>query len=105
MHLSFPSLNPKKSQAKKTTDDEPSIKSIFLCSPRNPTLISLASMKAIQLRTIFKGIVVEDEVYIQASQPGRSVASLVAEYANICVVQMLSKSFGLAAILCISPFA
>ena len=96
------------SQVKKAIDADPSIKLIFLCSPGNPTgtLISLPSMRAILDYEPFKGIVVVDEAYIDFSEPGSSAASLVAEYANICVMQTLSKSFGLAAIRSVSlpPF-
>ena len=90
-------------QVKKTIDADPSIKLIFLCSPGNPTgtLISLASIRALLDYEPFKGIVVVDEAYIDFSEPGSSAASLVAEYANICVMQTLSKSFGLAAIRCV----
>lgn len=90
-------------QVKKTIDADPSIKLIFLCSPGNPTgtLISLASVRALLDYEPFKGIVVVDEAYIDFSEPGSSAASLVAEYANICVMQTLSKSFGLAAIRCV----
>jgi histidinol-phosphate aminotransferase len=91
-------------QVKKTIDGDPSIKLIFLCSPGNPTgtLISLASIRALLDYEPFKGIVVVDEAYIDFSEPGSSAASLVTEYANICVMQTLSKSFGLAAIRCVS---
>jgi len=96
------------SQVKKAIDADPSIKLIFLCSPGNPTgtLISLTSMRVILDYEPFKGIVVVDEAYIDFSEPGSSAASLVAEYANICVMQTLSKSFGLAAIRSVSlpPF-
>jgi hypothetical protein len=40
--------------------------------------------------------------YFDSSEPGSSAASLVAEYANICVMQTLSKSSGLAAIWSLS---
>lgn len=46
----------------------------------------------------FKGIVVVDEAYIDFAGEDASAVSLVKEYANICVMQTLSKSFGLAAI-------
>jgi histidinol-phosphate/aromatic aminotransferase/cobyric acid decarboxylase-like protein len=91
------------SQVKKTIDADPFIKLIFLCSPGNPTgtLISLASIRALLDYEPFKGIVVIDEAYIDFSEPGSSAAPLVAEYANLCVMQTLSKSFGLAAIRCV----
>jgi histidinol-phosphate aminotransferase len=84
----------------KTIDEEPNIKIIFLCSPGNPTgtLIPLASIRAILEYPNFKGIVVVDEAYIDFAGPGSSAVSLVKEYANICVMQTLSKGFGLAAI-------
>jgi len=94
-------------QVKKAIDADPSIKLIFLCSPGNPTgtLISLGSIRAILDYEPFKGIVVVDEAYIDFSEPGSSAATLIDEYANICVMQTLSKSFGLAAIrYVVSPF-
>ncbi|KAG1779453.1 pyridoxal phosphate-dependent transferase [Suillus placidus] len=79
---------------------DPSIKLIFLCSPGNPTgtLISLAAVKAILDYQPFKGIVVVDEAYIDFAGEGASAVSLIKDYANLCVMQTLSKSFGLAAI-------
>jgi histidinol-phosphate aminotransferase len=84
-------------QAEKTIDADPSIKLIFLYLPENPagTFISLTSIRALLDYEPFKGIVVVDETYIDFSEPGSSAASLVAEYANICVMQTLSKGFGL----------
>jgi histidinol-phosphate/aromatic aminotransferase/cobyric acid decarboxylase-like protein len=91
-------------QVKKTIDADPSIKLIFLCSPGNPTgtLISLASIRALLDYEPFKGIVIVNDAYIDFAEPGSSIALLVAEYANICVMQTLSKGFGLAAIRCVS---
>jgi hypothetical protein len=89
-------------QVKKTIniDADPSINLIFLCSPgRNPAG-TLASILAALDYEPFKGIVVTDESYIDFSEPGINAASLVAEYVNICVMQTLSKSFGLAATRC-----
>ncbi|ESK85465.1 histidinol-phosphate aminotransferase [Moniliophthora roreri MCA 2997] len=87
-------------EVKKAVDSDPGIKLIFLCSPGNPTgtLISLSSIRAILDYENFKGIVVIDEAYIDFSKEGSSAVSLVQDYANICVMQTLSKSFGLAAI-------
>jgi len=42
--------------------------------------------------------VVVDEAYIDFTNPSASAVSLVSEYANLCVSQTLSKSYGLAAI-------
>ena len=77
-----------------------SIKLIFLCSPGNPTgtLLSLSDIRLILDDSNFRGIVVVDEAYIDFATPNSSAAQLVHEYANICVMQTLSKGFGLAAI-------
>jgi len=88
---------------KKAIDSDPRIKLVFLCSPGNPTgtAITLDSVRAILDYEPFKGIVVIDEAYIDfVDENGekKSAVSLVKEYANICVMQTLSKSFGLAAI-------
>jgi histidinol-phosphate aminotransferase len=92
-------------KVKKAIDADPSIKLIFLCSPGNPTgtLICLASLRAILDYEPSKGIVVVDEAYIDFSQPGSSAVMLILEYANLCVMQSLSKSFGFAAIRCVPP--
>lgn len=85
---------------KKAIDADPTIKLIFLCSPGNPTgtLIPLSDIKEILEYPNFKGVVVVDEAYIDFSPPGSSAVALIDEYANLCVMQTLSKSFGLAAI-------
>jgi len=87
-------------QVKKAIDADPLIKLIFLCSPGNPsgTLISLSSIRSLLDYENFKGIVVVDEAYIDFSGENASAVSLVREYANLCVTQTLSKSFGLAGI-------
>jgi histidinol-phosphate aminotransferase len=46
----------------------------------------------------FRGIVVVDEAYIDFAGPEYSATLLIAKYANLVVMQTLSKSFGLAAI-------
>jgi histidinol-phosphate aminotransferase len=78
----------------------PELKLLFICSPGNPTgtIIPLDAIKRVLENQNFKGVVVVDEAYIDFAQAGSSAASLVNEYANICVTQTLSKSFGLAAI-------
>lgn len=87
-------------QVKKAVAADPSIKLIFLCSPGNPTgtLVSLSAVRQLLEYDKFKGIVVVDEAYIDFAGSGASAVSLVNEYANLCVMQTLSKSFGLAAI-------
>ncbi|KAH9477753.1 Histidinol-phosphate aminotransferase [Psilocybe cubensis] len=89
-------------QIKKTVAADPSIKLIFLCSPGNPTgtLIPISSIRSLLEFSDFKGIVVVDEAYIDFTEDPlkQSAVSLVKEYANVCVLQTLSKGFGLAAI-------
>lgn len=81
-------------------DADPTIKLIFLCSPGNPTgtLVPLSTVRSLLEYENFKGIVVVDEAYIDFAGSEASAVSLVKEYANLCVMQTLSKSFGLAAI-------
>lgn len=45
-----------------------------------------------------------DEAYIDFASEGSSAVSLVKDYANLCVSQTLSKSFGLAAIRYVPTF-
>ncbi|KAH8817870.1 aminotransferase class I and II-domain-containing protein, partial [Flagelloscypha sp. PMI_526] len=88
-------------EVKKAIEADPTIKLIFMCSPGNPTgtLIPLSTIKELLDFEPFKGIVVVDEAYIDFAGQEASACSLVHEYSNICVMQTLSKSFGLAAIL------
>ncbi|KAI0707521.1 histidinol-phosphate aminotransferase [Cerioporus squamosus] len=87
-------------EVKKAISADPSIKLVFLCSPGNPTgtLISLSSIREILDYEDFKGVVIVDEAYIDFADDKDSAVSLIKEYANLCVTQTLSKSFGLAAI-------
>ncbi|KAG8760053.1 histidinol-phosphate transaminase [Ceratobasidium sp. 428] len=84
----------------KAVASDPDIKLIFICSPGNPTgtLIPLKDIRSLLEDTAFKGIVIVDEAYIDFASKKDSAVSLVNEYANLCVMQTLSKSFGLAAI-------
>ena len=78
----------------------PDLKLLFICSPGNPTgtLIPLDSITRVLENTNFRGVVVVDEAYIDFAPSGSSAAELISRYANVCVTQTLSKSFGLAAI-------
>lgn len=91
-------------QVKRAIDGDPSIKLIFLCSPGNPTgtAIPLSAIREILDYQNFQGIVIVDEAYIDFAGSDASAVSLIEEYANICVMQTLSKSFGLAAIRSVS---
>lgn len=89
-----------RTQIKRTVAADPSIKLIFICSPGNPTgtLIPTSVIRDLLEYDGFKGIVIVDEAYIDFTSEDASAASLITEYANLCVMQTLSKSFGLAAI-------
>ena len=81
-------------------DAHPDLKLLFICSPGNPTgtLIPLDAVRRIAENPKFKGVIVVDEAYVDFAPEYSSAAQLVNEYANVCVTQTLSKSFGLAAI-------
>lgn len=76
------------------------IKLIFLCSPGNPTgkLISKSEVEAVLNHASFNGVVVVDEAYVDFSPPSSSLAAATTSWPNLCVMQTLSKAFGLAGI-------
>src|SRR6201991_2717585 len=70
-------------------------KLIFICSPNNPTGNSINRDDIQTLLTNFNGIVVVDEAYINFSRQ-KSFIQELTEYANLVVLQTLSKAWGLA---------
>jgi histidinol-phosphate aminotransferase len=70
-------------------------KLIFICSPNNPTGNSINREDVETLLTNFNGIVVVDEAYINFSRQKTFIQELT-EYANLVVMQTLSKAWGLA---------
>ena len=70
-------------------------KVIFLCSPNNPTGNTLKRNEIEQVLNNFSGIVVIDEAYIDFSDKSSWINDL-GEYAQLIVLQTLSKSYGLA---------
>ncbi len=70
-------------------------KLIFICSPNNPTGNSIERADIETLLANFKGIVVVDEAYINFSRQ-KSLIQELTEYANLVVLQTLSKAWGLA---------
>jgi histidinol-phosphate aminotransferase len=70
-------------------------KLIFICSPNNPTGNSINRDDIETLLTNFNGIVVIDEAYINFSRQKTFIQELT-EYANLVVLQTLSKAWGLA---------
>ena len=72
-------------------------KMIFLCSPNNPTGNSLIKADVEIILNNYFGLVVIDEAYINFSR-FRSFTQELNDYPNICVLQTLSKAWGLAAL-------
>lgn len=72
-------------------------KIIFLCSPNNPTGNSLNKIDVEIILNNYFGLVVMDEAYINFSR-FRSFTRELNDYPNICVLQTLSKAWGLAAL-------
>lgn len=70
-------------------------KIIFICSPNNPTGNLMSRESIIKLATLFSGVVVIDEAYIQFSK-ARSFTEDISELKNIVVLQTFSKAWGLA---------
>jgi len=72
-------------------------KLIFICSPNNPTGNSINRVDIETILANFNGIVVVDEAYINYSRQ-KSFIQELTEYANLVVLQTLSKAWGLAAL-------
>ncbi|MVN91076.1 histidinol-phosphate transaminase [Mucilaginibacter aquatilis] len=72
-------------------------KLIFICSPNNPTGNSINREDIETLLANFNGLVVVDEAYINYSRQ-KSFIQELTEYANLVVLQTLSKAWGLAAL-------
>ena len=70
-------------------------KLIFICSPNNPTGNSINRDDIETLLANFNGLVVIDEAYINFSSQKTFIQELT-EYANLVVLQTLSKAWGLA---------
>lgn len=70
-------------------------KMIFICSPNNPTGNSINREDIETLLTNFNGLVIVDEAYINFSRQ-KSFIQELTEYANLVVLQTLSKAWGLA---------
>ncbi len=70
-------------------------KLIFICSPNNPTGNSINREDVETLLANFSGLVIVDEAYINFSRQ-KSFIQELTEYANLVVLQTLSKAWGLA---------
>lgn len=72
-------------------------KLIFLCSPNNPSGNLLSFGKVKEVITLFNGLVIVDEAYIDFTNL-EGFIPLIEKYPNLVVLQTLSKAWGLAAI-------
>jgi histidinol-phosphate aminotransferase len=70
-------------------------KLIWICSPNNPTGNSMHRADVETLLANFSGLVIVDEAYINFSRQKTFIQELT-EYANLVVLQTLSKAWGLA---------
>ncbi len=70
-------------------------KIIFICSPNNPSGNTIRRNDIETVLTNFSGIVVIDEAYIDYSE-NKSFINNLSAYANLVVLQTLSKAWGLA---------
>lgn len=70
-------------------------KMIFICSPNNPTGNSINRDDIETLLANFNGLMVIDEAYINFSRQ-KSFIQELTEYANLVILQTLSKAWGLA---------
>jgi len=73
----------------------PLVKLIFICSPNNPTGNTIDISAIEYILSSFSGVVVVDEAYIDFSEQ-KSLISLLDKYANLVVLQTMSKAWGLA---------
>ncbi len=70
-------------------------KLLFICSPNNPTGNSIPLSDIEEIASLFHGITVVDEAYIDFSTQ-ESAASLIEKNERIVVLRTLSKAWGLA---------
>ncbi len=74
-----------------------SLKLIFICSPNNPTGNYMDRDIIERIISVFNGIVLVDEAYIDFSGHP-SLITMLEKYPNLIVMQTFSKAFGLAAV-------
>ncbi len=72
-------------------------KVIWLCSPNNPTGNSLNRDEIVKVLSLFEGIVVVDEAYIDFAMQ-QSLRKELTRFPNLIILQTMSKAWGSAAI-------
>lgn len=68
---------------------------LFICSPNNPTGNTIEIQHIQEIASVFQGLLVVDEAYIDFSE-SESAVSYLQTMPNVVVTQTLSKAFGLA---------
>jgi histidinol-phosphate aminotransferase len=68
---------------------------LFICSPNNPTGNSFTLNTIKEIASMFSGLVIVDEAYIDFSN-SVSATSLLSDVSNLVVLQTMSKAYGLA---------
>lgn len=68
---------------------------LFICSPNNPTGNTIAIQRIQEIASVFQGLLVIDEAYIDFSE-SESAVSYLQTMPNVVVTQTLSKAYGLA---------
>lgn len=68
---------------------------LFICSPNNPTGNTIEIQCIQEIASVFQGLLVIDEAYIDFSE-SESAVSYLQTMPNVVVTQTLSKAYGLA---------
>jgi histidinol-phosphate aminotransferase len=76
---------------------EKDLKLVIICSPNNPTGNLMDRKDITSILSLFKGIVVIDEAYIDFSS-ARSFKEMTGSIPNLIVMQTLSKAAGMASV-------
>jgi histidinol-phosphate aminotransferase len=90
-----------------TAQNNDKIKLIFVCSPGNPTSKAIGKADIVRLANAVadSALVVVDEAYVDFCDEHMSALNLLQSLPNVCILQTLSKAFGLAALRCGFLFA
>jgi histidinol-phosphate aminotransferase len=72
-------------------------KVIFLCSPNNPTGLTISIKDITEILKNTKSLVVLDQAYIEfADENNNEALNLLDEFENLIILRTMSKAFGLA---------
>lgn len=74
------------------------VKTIFLCSPNNPTGNLITENEIKTILSFYNGLLVIDEAYIEFAELKNSLLRLLKTNKNIIILRTFSKAWGLAGI-------